>query len=207
MTPDEFRKNGHALIDMIADYRTNVETRPVRSQSEVGELLDWLPDNPPKYGEDAGDLLDEIAAKVAPAMTHWQHPSFFAYFPANADLSSVLGDLASSGFGQLGLNWQSSPPLTEFEDRMCDWMRQLLGLSAGWHGVIQDTASTSTLVALLCAREKSTDFGQIRNGLRGEQELVVYSSSQAHSSITKAARWQALVKISCVLVRLPMNLQ
>lgn len=187
MTPDEFRKNGHALIDMIADYRTNVETRPVRSQSEVGELLDWLPDNPPKYGEDAGDLLDEIAAKVAPAMTHWQHPSFFAYFPANADLSSVLGDLASSGFGQLGLNWQSSPPLTEFEDRMCDWMRQLLGLSAGWHGVIQDTASTSTLVALLCAREKSTDFGQIRNGLRGEQELVVYSSSQAHSSITKAA--------------------
>ncbi len=187
MTPDEFRKSGHALIDMIADYRTNVEKMPVRSQSEVGDLLNWLPDTPPASGEDAGVLLDEIASQVIPAMTHWQHPSFFAYFPANADLSSVLGDLASSGFGQLGLNWQSSPPLTEFEQRMCDWIRQLLGLSGQWHGVIQDTASTSTLVALLCAREKATDFGQIRNGLSDSAELVVYSSSQGHSSITKAA--------------------
>jgi aromatic-L-amino-acid decarboxylase len=187
MTPDEFRKNGHALIDLIADYRSTLESRPVRSQSDVGELLDWLPANPPADAEDPGQLLDEIQSRVVPAMTHWQHPSFFAYFPANADLSSVLGDLASSGFGQLGLNWQSSPPLTEFEDRMCDWMRQLLGLSEQWHGVIQDTASTSTLVALLCAREKVTDFAQMRDGLRNEPELVVYSSSQGHSSIVKAA--------------------
>jgi aromatic-L-amino-acid decarboxylase len=187
MTPDEFREAGHALIEMIADYRESVDQRPVRSQSGVGEILDWLPASAPQQGEPAEQLLQDIDSHVVPSMTHWQHPAFYAYFPANADLSSVLGDLASSGFGQLGLNWQSSPPLTEFEDRMCDWMRQLLGLQDSWRGVIQDTASTSSLVALLSAREKAGEFCQTRNGLRDTPELMVYSSAQAHSSVNKAA--------------------
>ena len=187
MTPDEFREAGHALIEMIADYRESVDQRPVRSQSGVGEILDWLPASAPQQGEPAQQLLQDIDSHVVPSMTHWQHPAFYAYFPANADLSSVLGDLASSGFGQLGLNWQSSPPLTEFEDRMCDWMRQLLGLQDSWRGVIQDTASTSSLVALLSAREKAGEFCQTRNGLRDTPELMVYSSAQAHSSVNKAA--------------------
>lgn len=187
MTPDEFREAGHALIEMIADYRESVEQRPVRSQSRVGDILDWLPAAPPQHGVPAEQLLRDIDSHVVPSMTHWQHPAFYAYFPANADLSSVLGDLASSGFGQLGLNWQSSPPLTEFEDRMCDWVRQLLGLQDSWRGVIQDTASTSSLVALLSAREKAGDFCQTRNGLRDTAELMVYSSAQAHSSVNKAA--------------------
>jgi aromatic-L-amino-acid decarboxylase len=187
MTPDEFREAGHALIEMIADYRESVDQRPVRSQSGVGEILNWLPASAPQQGEPAEQLLQDIDSHVVPSMTHWQHPAFYAYFPANADLSSVLGDLASSGFGQLGLNWQSSPPLTEFEDRMCDWMRQLLGLQDSWRGVIQDTASTSSLVALLSAREKAGEFCQTRNGLRDTPELMVYSSAQAHSSVNKAA--------------------
>lgn len=187
MTPDEFREAGHALIEMIANYRESVEQRPVRSQSSVGDILDWLPAAPPQQGVPAEHLLRDIDSHVVPSMTHWQHPAFYAYFPANADLSSVLGDLASSGFGQLGLNWQSSPPLTEFEDRMCDWVRQLLGLQDCWRGVIQDTASTSSLVALLSAREKAGDFCQTRNGLRDTAELMVYSSAQAHSSVNKAA--------------------
>jgi aromatic-L-amino-acid decarboxylase len=125
---------------------------------------------------------------ILPGLSHWQHPRFFAYFPANAGLASVLGDLLSSGLGTLGLSWQSSPALTELEEAVTDWMRQMLGLSAGWSGVLQDAASTATLVALLSARERATDHGQARGGLQAEgRPLIVYGSTQAHSSVEKAA--------------------
>ena len=104
-----------------------------------------------------------------PGLSHWQHPQFYGYFPANADLSSVLGDLLSSGLGVLGLSWQSSPALTELEEVVTDWLRQMLGLSDQWSGVIQDTASTSTLVALLCARERTTQYGGSRGGLPAQR--------------------------------------
>ena len=160
---------------------------PVRSQAEVGDVLARLTSAAPETPDNPTALIEDIQSFVIPNMTHWQHPSFYAYFPANADLAGVLGDLLSSGLGQLGLNWQSSPPLTEFEQRTCDWLRQMLGLSDRWGGVIQDTASTATLVALLSAREKSSDFAQMRDGFREGPELVVYSSVQGHSSIGKAA--------------------
>ena len=187
MTPDEFRKAGHEIIELIAGYREEVEQYPVRSRAAVGGVLAKLPEKPPEKAESASKIIEDVQDLLMPHMTHWQHPSFHAYFPANAELSSVLGDLLSSGLGQLGLNWQSSPPLTEVEQLTCDWMRQALGLSPDWHGVIQDTASTSTLVALLCAREKSSDFAQMSAGMREADDLVVYSSSQGHSSIVKAA--------------------
>jgi aromatic-L-amino-acid decarboxylase len=123
-----------------------------------------------------------------PGLTHWQHPRFCGYFPANAELSSVLGDLASSGFGVIGLSWQSSPALTELEEVVTGWLRQMLGLSAGWSGVLQDTASTCTLVALLCARERAGGFPAEGPGSQGgTAPLVVYHSEQAHSSVIKAA--------------------
>ncbi len=187
MTPDEFRKSGHELIELIAAYRENSESMPVRSQAAVGDVLAQLSTSAPDTPDKPSHLIADIHSYVIPNLTHWQHPSFFAYFPANADLSGVLGDLLSSGLGQLGLNWQASPPLTEFEERTCDWLRQMLGLSDHWDGVIQDTASTATLVALLCAREKSSGFAQMRDGFRDGPELVVYSSEQGHSSIRKAA--------------------
>lgn len=187
MTPDEFRKTGHELIELIAAYRETSESLPVRSQAEVGDVLAQLTASAPESPDSPRELIDDIHSYVIPNLTHWQHPSFYAYFPANADLAGVLGDLLSSGLGQLGLNWQSSPPLTEFEQRTCDWLRQMLGLSERWDGVIQDTASTATLVALLSAREKSSDFAQMRDGFREGQELIVYSSAQGHSSIGKAA--------------------
>lgn len=187
MSPDEFRAAGHELIELIARYREDVGARSVRSPASPGDLLAELPPGAPAQGEDSEAIIADVEQMIIPRLTHWQHPAFYAYFPANADLSSVLGDLLSSGLGQLGLNWQASPPLTELEDRMCEWLRQMLGLSEQWSGVIQDTASGATLVALMCARERASAHGQTRNGLRDQPAMMVYTSSQAHSSVDKAA--------------------
>ena len=188
MTPEEFRQVGHQLIDWIADYRAGVGELPVMSQVAPGEIRARLPAAPPEEGEPFAAILGDVDRLILPGISHWQHPRFFAYFPANASLASVLGDLLSSGLGTLGLSWQSSPALTELEETVTDWMRQMLGLSAAWSGVIQDSASTSTLVALLTARERATDHGQARGGLQAEaRPLVVYSSTQSHSSVEKAA--------------------
>ena len=188
MTPDEFRELGHALIDWIAEYRAGVGGLPVMSQVKPGDLRKHLPASPPEHGDGLDGLVDDLEQLLVPGLTHLQHPGNFSYFPANSELSSVLGDLLSSGLGQLGLNWQASPALTEFEEHMADWMRQLIGLPDSFSGVIQDTASTSSLVALLCAREKSTQHGQTRGGLQSETSaLTVYVSSQSHSSVEKGA--------------------
>jgi aromatic-L-amino-acid/L-tryptophan decarboxylase len=188
MTPEEFRKIGHRLIDWVADYRANVGTLPVMSQATPGSIRAALPAAPPESPESWDDVFRDLDETIVPGLSHWQHPSFFGYFPSNGELSSVLGDYLSTGLGVLGLSWQSSPALTELEEVTLGWVRQMVGLSEGWSGVIQDTASTSTLVALLCAREKATRFGLDRGGLQGEERpLVVYTSSHAHSSVEKAA--------------------
>lgn len=188
MQPDEFRRIGHALIDWLAAYREGVAGLPVWSQVTPGAIRSALPAEAPELPEPFEAVLADLERIIAPGLSHWQHPRFFGYFPANAALASVLGDLVSSGLGQLGLNWQSSPALTELEEQMAGWMRQLCGLSEAWRGVIQDTASTSTLVALLCARERSTSYGQARGGLQAEElPLTLYCSAQSHSSVEKAA--------------------
>lgn len=188
MHSDEFRRIGHELIDWIAAYRDRAPGMPVWPHVEPGAVRAQLPPEAPEGPEPFEAVLADLERVIVPALSHWQHPRFFGYFPANAALASVLGDLVSSGLGQLGLNWQSSPALTELEEQMTDWMRQLLGLSDAWRGVIQDTASTSTLVALLCARERITSHGQTRGGLQAEElPLTVYASAQSHSSVEKAA--------------------
>src|SRR5215467_5070968 len=188
MTPDEFRSHGHRLIDWIADYRTRLAERPVMARTAPGEIKNLLPPSPPERPEDFEAVFRDLERVLLPGLSHWQHPQFFGYFPANASLASVLGDYLSTGLGVLGLSWQASPALTELEEVVTDWLRQMVGLSDAWSGVIQDTASTSTLVALLCARERATGFGMSRGGLQAEpQPLVVYTSGQAHSSVAKAA--------------------
>ena len=182
MNPEDFRRHGHALIDWIADYRGAVEERPVRAAVQPGQVKASLPGAAPEAPEPAEQVMADLEALVVPGLTHWQHPSFFGWFPANADLSSVLGDLASSGLGVLGLSWVASPALTELEEVVVDWSRQLLGLSGAWRGVIQDTASTSTLVALLCGRERATGYA-----FGAGPPTAVYASSHAHSSVRKAA--------------------
>jgi aromatic-L-amino-acid decarboxylase len=188
MTPEEFRAFGYQIVDWIADYRRRVAEYSVMSTVEPGETRAKLPAAPPDSAESFTTILEDMDRIILPGLSHWNHPSFFGYFPANSTLASVLGDYLSSGLGVLGLNWQASPALTELEEVVTDWMRQMLGLSENWSGVIQDTASTSTLVALLCAREWSTDHGQTRGGLQAEATpLVVYTSKQSHSSVEKAA--------------------
>lgn len=188
MTPEEFRRIGHDLIDRIADYRTGIRARPVMARSAPGDIKRSLPASAPDKPESFDRILRDVDDIIIPGLTHWQHPAFFGYFPSNGSLSSVLGDFLSTGLGVLGLSWQSSPALSELEEVTTDWMRQMVGLSDAWSGVIQDTASTSTLVALLCARERSTSFGLARTGLQGEESpLVVYVTAHSHSSVEKAA--------------------
>jgi aromatic-L-amino-acid decarboxylase len=188
MTPDEFRAFGHQLIDWIADYRTTVASRPVMARSSPGDIKAQLPPSPPEMPESFEHVFRDLERIIIPGLSHWQHPLFFGYFPSNASLASVLGDYFSTGLGVLGLSWQSSPAVTELEEVVTDWVRQAVGLSATWSGVIQDTASTSTLTALICARERASESCSNRGGLQAEQQpLMVYASDQAHSSVAKAA--------------------
>jgi aromatic-L-amino-acid/L-tryptophan decarboxylase len=190
MDIEEFRRRGHELIEWIAAYRERVARGelPVMSRVAPGEVRAALPPAPPAEAQSLDGLLDELARVIVPGCTHWQDPRFFAYFPSNSSLAAVLGDFLSTGLAQLGLNWQASPALTELEELTTDWLRQMLGLSPAWSGVIQDTASTATLVALICARERTTDHGAARGGLQAsERPLVVYASGQSHSSVEKAA--------------------
>src|SRR5919202_2339812 len=188
MTPEEFRAIGHRVIDWIADYRRRVRELPVMARAAPGEVKRALPPEPPEHPESFDAILADLDRTIVPALSHWQHPSFFAYFPSNGSLASVLGDFLSTGLGVLGLSWQSSPALTELEEVVTDWIRRMVGLSEAWSGVIQDTASTSTMVALLCARERASSYAMGRGGLQGERcPLVVYASAHAHSSVEKAA--------------------
>jgi aromatic-L-amino-acid decarboxylase len=188
MNADEFRALGHELVDWIAAYREGLESRPVMSPVKPGEIRGAFAPEPPRGPEGLRDIVRELDAKVLPGITHWNHPSFFAYFPSNTSYASVLADLVASGLGAQGMSWQTSPAATEVEEVVMDWLRQMLGLSTAFTGVIHDTASTATLCALLCARERASNYGQNRGGLQGTAtKLMVYASDQGHSSIEKAA--------------------
>jgi aromatic-L-amino-acid decarboxylase len=188
MTPDEFRRFGHAVVDWIADYRQTIDARPVMARVAPGDVKAMLPATPPAEAESFDAILADLDRIVVPGLSHWQHPRFFGYFPSNGSLASVLGDYVSTGLGSLGLAWQASPALSEVEEVMTGWLRQMIGLSDQWDGVIQDTASTCTLLALLCARERSTDYAAGRGGLQSvPAPLVVYASAHSHSSVDKAA--------------------
>lgn len=188
MTPEEFRAAGHALVDWVADYRARLETLPVMARTEPGDVIRMLPKEPPQGPESVDAIMADLDRVIVPGLTLWQHPSFFGYFPANASLASVLGDQLAAGLGVIGLSWQSSPAVTELEEVTVDWLRRMVGLGDEWSGVLQDTASTSTLVALLCARERASKFSFARGGLQSEDKpLVVYCTELAHSSVAKDA--------------------
>ncbi len=190
MTPDEFRAAGHAVIDWVARYLEALEQYPVQSQVEPGAIRSRLPDAPPHDGEPLDAILADLDRIILPGITHWQSPQFYGYFPANASPPAILGDVVSSGLGVQGMLWSTSPACTELETHILDWFVELLGLprtfasSAGGGGVIQDTASSATLCAVLAARERATGFVTNHTGM--DRPLTAYTSSQAHSSVEKA---------------------
>ena len=159
MTPEEFRRFGHAMID--SDRRLSGQSRSAAGDG-AGEARrdpkECCPRTRLRPGSRWSDIFADFDRIVMPGVSHFQHPRFFGYFPANSLLSGVIADLASTGLGVVGLSWQSGPALTEIEEVTCDWVRQMVGLSDAWSGVIQDTASTSTLVALITARERATNY-------------------------------------------------
>ncbi len=188
MNAEEFRRLGHEFIDWIAEYREQIEALPVMSPARPGEIRARFPKHPPQHGGQAARALALLQQDVMPGITHWSHPSFFAYFPSNTSYASILGDIAASGLGVQGMSWQTSPAATEVEEVVMDWLRQMVGLSEAFTGVIHDTASTATLCALICAREKVSQFSQNGAGLQGgDAPMVVYASEEGHSSIEKAA--------------------
>jgi aromatic-L-amino-acid decarboxylase len=192
MSPEEFRRRGHEVVDWIADYYTRIESLPVLSRSKPGELRAALPAHAPEKGEAFDVILGDVEKLILPGITHWQSPNFFAYFPSNASGPAILGDLLSSGLSVQGMLWATSPACTELETHVLDWLVEMLDLPAAFSssgrggGVIQDSASSATLCALLAAREKATHFLSNQRGANGE--LVAYTSSQAHSSVEKSAK-------------------
>ncbi len=194
MNLSRFREDGKAVIDFIADYLESIESRPVLSRVEPGEIRAKLPAHAPEQAEPFGDVLRDVEEIILPGLTHWQHPSFFAYFPANSSPPSILGELLSAGLGVQGMLWATSPACTELETHLLDWLVELLALperfrsSSTGGGVIQDTASSATLCALLAARERATGFAVNERGVNapGLPQLVAYTSTQAHSSVEKA---------------------
>lgn len=201
MNHDEFRILGHALVDWISAYREGIEAFPVMSPVKPGDIRKAFASTPPLKPEGLRDIVRELDAKVLPGITHWNHPSFFAYFPSNTSYASILADLVASGLGAQGMSWQTSPAATEVEEVVMEWLRGMLGLSAAFTGVIHDTASTATLCALLCARERASSYGQNRGGLQGTAtKLMVYASDQGHSSIEKAALLAGFGKVHLRLI-------
>ena len=193
MTPDEFRTQGYALIDWISEYLEGVEQYPVASSVAPGDIRAALPEHPPAAAEPFIDVLADLDRVVMPGLTHWQHPSFFAYFPGNSSYPAILGELAAAGLGVQGMSWVTSPACTEVETLMMDWMQELLGLpdkfrstSATGGGVIQGSASEATLASILAARWRTT--GGAINTRGDTTKLVAYATSQAHSSIEKGLR-------------------
>ena len=190
MTPDEFERYGHAVVDWIARYMRERETYPVLSRVSPGEIRAKLPPHPPKDGEPFEAMLHDVEEIILPGITHWQSPNFFAYFPASTSAPSILGDLLSSGLGVQGMLWATSPACTELETHVLDWLIEMLDLPEAFlstsrgGGVIQDTASSASLCALLAARERTTEFRTNERGV--DRPLTAYASSQAHSSVEKA---------------------
>jgi len=185
---DEFRKHAHDIVDWLADYYNEIESYPVKPDVKPGEIRNKLPDLPPGHSEDIDEIMKDFKDTVLPGMTHWQSPSYFAYFPANSSYPSLLAEMLTAGLAAQCMIWDTSPAAAELEEQMMEWLKMMTGLPESWEGVIQDGASTATLTSLLTAREVKAGFGINADGYRGQPVYRVYCSAEAHSSIEKAAK-------------------
>lgn len=203
MKPDEFRKQAHKLVDWMADYMENVEDYPVKSHVQPGDIYNKLPDRPPVHPEPFSTLMKDLNEIIMPGITHWQNPNFFAYFPANTSPPSVLAEMIISTLGAQCMIWETSPAAAELEEKMMVWLREMIQLPGEFEGVIQDSASTATLSAILTAREKKTGFSFNTSGASDNGILRVYCSEQTHSSVEKAVKISGLGRKN--LVKVPVR--
>ncbi len=188
MNIEDFRKNAHEVVDWIADYYALIEEFPVKSQAAPGDVASRLPEKPPADGEGFESIFSDFQDIVLPGITHWQHPSFFAYFPANGSFPSLLGEMLTAALGAQCMIWQTSPAAAEMEERVMRWLGGMIGLPPTFEGVIQDTASTATLCSILTARERATEYAVNARGGGANPKLTVYCSEETHSSIEKAVK-------------------
>jgi len=187
MNNQEFRKYAHQVADWMADYIENIEERPVKSLVKPGEVFAQIPDSPPNGPEKMDAIIDDVNRIIIPGITNWQSPNFFAYFPANSSYPSVLAEMMTATLGAQCMVWETSPAAAELEEKVMNWLKEMMGLPADFEGVIQDSASTSTLVAILSAREKISSFGINTKGIQSNVYRV-YCSKEAHSSVEKAVK-------------------
>jgi aromatic-L-amino-acid/L-tryptophan decarboxylase len=203
MSPDEFRKHAHELVEWMASYMENVENYPVKSSVIPGEIIGKISDNPPLNPEPFTDLMRDVEEIIMPGITHWQSPNFFAYFPANTSPPSVLAEMIIAALGTQCMIWETSPAAAELEEKMMIWLRNMIGLPSEFEGVIQDSASTATLAAILTAREKITGFLINNEGASGTRICRVYCSEQTHSSVEKAVKISGIGRKN--LVKIPVG--
>jgi len=203
MTPDEFRKHAHELVEWMAHYLESVEQFPVKSKVKPGDIFKQLPDEPPSDAQPFDRLMKDMEEIIMPGITHWQSPNFFAYFPANTSPPSILAEMIIATLGAQCMNWETSPAAAELEEKMLIWLREMIGLPGNFEGVIQDTASTATLAAIITAREKTSDFAINNEGASSVGVLRVYCSEQAHSSVEKGVKISGIGRNN--LVKIPVK--
>jgi len=203
MTPEEFRKNAHELVDWMARYMENAGKYPVKSKVKPGEIFNRLPETPPSSADPFESFMMDFEEIIMPGITHWQSPDFYAYFPANSSPPSVLAEMITATLGAQCMIWETSPAAAELEEKMMIWLRDLIGLPGNFEGVIQDSASTATLAAILTAREKASGFSVNEKGASANPILRVYCSEHTHSSVEKAVRIAGIGRTN--LVRVPVD--
>ncbi len=209
MTPEQFRQEGKKIVDWIADYYEQIEKYPVLSQVKPGDIIKQLPAEAPVTGESFDAILNDVDNILMPGITHWQSPNFFAYFPSNTSFPAILGDMLSSGLGVQGMIWATSPSATELETRVMDWLADMMELPASFRstssggGVIQDTASSAALTAIVAARERATGFVSNEKGITSK--LTAYISTQTHSSFEKAIKIAGIGRENMRLIEVDEN--
>jgi aromatic-L-amino-acid/L-tryptophan decarboxylase len=203
MTTQEFRKQAHELVDWMAGYLEHIEEFPVKSSVQPGEVFNKFDINPPAKPVSFESLFKEFNDKILPGITHWQNPNFFAYFPSNSSHPSILAEMLTATLGAQCMIWETSPAAAELEEKTMTWLRDMIGLPSEFEGVIQDSASTATLAAILTAREKVTDFTINKDGAENAGTLKVYCSGQTHSSVEKAVKICGIGKRN--LVKIPVK--
>ena len=206
MNPEEFRKHGHKLVEWIAEYMENIDKYPVKSSVEPGTVFSQLPTAAPERPESFESVFADFEKIIMPGITHWQSPSFFAYFPANTSPPSILAEMLTSALGAQCMIWETSPAAAELEEMVMNWLRDMTGLPAEFEGVIQDTASTATLSAILTARERLSDYKTNEEGAQSTGVFRVYCSDQTHSSIEKAVKIAGIGKANLVKIGVDENL-